>query len=90
MYILYLRGNLKRTITNQKSRYFAGYSQEFLMGAWRPVLQIPTLSVIKKRRFSTPLNPLSAVATLSSKSFASESGKGEALGMSLVRWPKPA
>ena len=34
---------------------FRGYSQEFLMGVWRPVLQITTLSVIKKRRFSTPI-----------------------------------
>lgn len=34
---------------------FRGYSQEFLMGVWRPVLQITTLSVIKKRRFSTPV-----------------------------------
>lgn len=25
------------------------------MGVWRPVLQITTLSVIKKRRFSTPV-----------------------------------
>lgn len=33
---------------------FRGYSQEFLMGVWRPVLQITTPSVIKKRRFSTP------------------------------------
>lgn len=34
---------------------FRGYSQEFLMGVWRPLLQITTLSVIKKRRFSTPV-----------------------------------
>ena len=34
---------------------FRGYSQEFLMGVWRSVLQITTLSVIKKRRFSTPV-----------------------------------
>ena len=34
---------------------FRGYSQEFLMGVWRPVLQITTLSVIKKMRFSIPV-----------------------------------
>ena len=152
------------------------------MGVWRPVLQIPTLSVTKKRRFSTPVVigpdhihlrlrawllkvvpclrthflvqvkstfvkvffcylmvswfpwktylisgqyethqinlvistnlvandgvkllgfdqlatlkrqffPFRAVANLSSRSFASYSGKGKALGMSLVRGPKPA
>jgi len=34
---------------------FRGYSHEFLMGEWRPVLQITTLSVINKRRFSIPV-----------------------------------
>ena len=45
----------RELLLTQNRDIFQGYSQEFLIGVWRPVLQIPTLSVVKKRRFSTPV-----------------------------------
>ena len=49
------------------------------------LLGFDQLATLKRQFF-----PFRAVANLSSRSFASYSGKGKALGMSLVRGPKPA